>query len=54
VTYSATVRDLPYLLTAKYFESQGVGYAVIYDFPNDGQAAKNNSAATKIVNSFSF
>ncbi len=54
VVYSATVKGAPYLLIARYFEFQGNGFAIIYDFPDDENAQKNQSAAENVLNTFSF
>lgn len=54
VSYQATINGRPYLLYALYFESQGHGFSILYDFPNDGNAQKNAASCESILRSFSF
>lgn len=54
VVYKAMVNGSPYLFYARYFESQGNGFAIIYDFPDDSSAQNNQKTCETILKTFSF
>ena len=52
VSYSANISGTQYALYGYYFESQGYGFAILYDFPAGSGVAQNNCES--ILQSFTF
>lgn len=54
VSYQATISGRPYILVARYFESQNHGLAILYDFPSDTNYQSNLNTCETIFRSFSI